>query len=71
MKATKEDYKSVVFSGCSIDYKGVSLCNLANHQSRLVRSNEYQVWSHKDKEFKLYRNIDEAVEKFIELINRR
>jgi hypothetical protein len=71
MKATKEDYKSVIFSGCSIDRKGVSLCNLANHHPRLAQSNEYQVWSHKDKEFKLYKNIDEAVEKFIELINRR
>ena len=71
MKATKEDYKSVVFSGCSIDYKGVSLCNLADHQPRLVRSNEYQVWSYKDNEFKLYKNIDDAVEKFIELISRR
>jgi len=71
MKATKEDYKSVIFSGCSIEYKDISLCNLANHQPRLARSNEYQVWSHKHKEYKIYKNIDEAVDKFVELINRR
>lgn len=71
MRATKEDYKSVIFSGCSIDCKGVSLCNLANHNPRLVRSNEYQVWSHKDNEYGIYKNIDEAVSKFIELVNGR
>ena len=26
--STKEDYKSVVFSGCAIEYKNVSLCDL-------------------------------------------
>ena len=71
MRATKEDYKSVIFSGCSIECKGVSLCNLANHHPRMVRSNEYQVWSKRDKVFEVYKTIDEAVSKFIELINRR
>ena len=67
MKATKEEYKSVIFSGCSIDKKGVSLCNLANHNPRMVRSNEYQVWSGKKEEYHLFKNIDEAVDKFIQL----
>ena len=67
MKATKEDYKSVIFSGCSVEYKGVSLCNLAHYYPRLVRSNEYQVWSHKDDIFELHKNIDEAVDRFMEL----
>jgi hypothetical protein len=67
MRATKEEYKSIIFSGCSIDKKGVSLCNLANHHPRMVRSNEYQVWSQRDNVFDLYKNIDEAVDKFIQL----
>jgi len=70
MKATKEDYKSVIFSGCSIDYRGVSICNLSNHYKRLVSNNEYQVWSDRSKEYHLFKNIDDAVNKFIELINK-
>lgn len=71
MNATKEDYKSVIFSGCGIDRKGVSLCNLADYYPRLVRSNEYQVWSSKNNVYVLFKNLDEAVEKFIELTNGR
>ena len=71
MNATKEEYKSVIFSGCSIDYMDVSICNLANHHRRIVRSNEYQVWSDRHKEYHLFKNIDDAVDKFIELKNKR
>jgi len=71
MKATKEEYKSVIFSGCSIDYKGVSICNLANYYKRVVVSNEYQVWSEKDKKHFMYKNIDEAIDKFLELKDKR
>ena len=71
MKATQEEYKSVIFSGCSIDCKGVSICNLSNHYKRLVSSNEYQVWSDRSKEYYVYKNIDDAVNKFLELINKR
>lgn len=68
MKATKADYKAVIFSGCGIDNKGVSLCNLANYHPRLFRANEYQVWSPKHEVFELYKNIDEAVDRFVELV---
>lgn len=71
MKATKEDYKSVIFSGCSIDCKGVHICNLSNHHKRLVSNNEYQVWSDRNKEYHLFKNIDEAVNKFLELTNTK
>ena len=67
MNATKEEYKSIIFSGCSIDYKGISICNLSNHYKRVVVSNEYQVWSDKDKIHHIYKNIDEAIDKFLEL----
>lgn len=71
MNATKQEYMSVIFSGCSIDYKDITLCNLANYYPRLARSNEYQVWSDRQSEYHLFKNIEDAVDKFIELINRR
>ena len=55
MKATAEDYKSVIFSGCSIESNKVHICNLRNY----------------NKEYKLYKNIDDAVNKFIELKGKR
>ncbi len=67
MNATKQEYMSVIFSGCSIDHKGVMICNLANHYPRLARSNEYQVWSDRTGEHYLFKNIEDAVDKFIEL----
>jgi hypothetical protein len=70
MITTKEDYKNVIFSGCSLEYRGLSICNLATHYKRVVSSNEYQVWYNKDKEYHLFKNVDEAVDKFLEIKNR-
>ena len=64
----KSDYKSVLFSGCAIEYKDISLCNLGNYiPSRNGMSRTYQVHSKKLKFSKIYKSIDEAVSKFIEL----
>ena len=64
----KRDYKSVVFSGCAIEYKDISLCNLRNYvPSRNGMSRTYQVHSRKLKFSKIYKNIDEAVSMFLEL----
>lgn len=71
MKDLKDDYKSVIFSGCSLEYRGISICNLSNHYKRLSASNEYQVWSDRDREYHLFKNIDEAIDKFIELKNKK
>lgn len=71
MQATAEDYKSVIFSGCSIEYNKIHICNLRNYNKRIVADNEYQVWSDKHKEYKIYKNIDDAVNKFIELKGKR
>ena len=68
MTATEDDYKSVIFSGCSIDYKGVSICNLASTNPRITGGNEYQVWSDKDNHYAIYKNIDEAVKEFMKLL---
>ena len=71
MNATREEYMSVIFSGCSIDYKDITMCNLANYYPRLARSNEYQVWSDRHGEHHLFKNIDDAVDKFLELKKRK
>ena len=65
-----EDYKAEIFDGCSIDHKGASVCNLQDvmPQTGLTRSSpRYQVWSDKDSVYEIYHNIDDAVNKFIEL----
>jgi hypothetical protein len=69
MNATKQDIKAVVFSGCSLECDGVSICNLdhAMKNSVIKRKNKYQVWSDKHRCYNLYQNIDEAVEKFASL----
>lgn len=69
MDATAEDYKSVIFSGCSIEYKDISICDLRHplSQSGLTRDMGYQVWSDKYHCYNIYKNIDEAVKKFIAL----
>ena len=64
----KSDYKSVLFSGCAIEYKDISLCNLGHYvQSRNGMSRTYQVHSKKFKFSKIYKNVDEAVSMFLEL----
>ena len=51
--STKEDYKSVVFSGCAIEYRNVSLCDLRHFlpQYRGKANGVYQV--HSDNKKKL------------------
>lgn len=71
MHASADEYKSVIFSGCSIECNKVHICNLKNYNKRLVATNEYQVWSDKHKQYKIYKNIDDAVNKFIELKGKR
>mgnify|MGYP001158077664 FL=1 len=65
------DYKSVLFEGCAIEYKDISLCNLGSYvPSRLGMSRTYQVHSKRHKFSKLYKNIDDAVAMFLELKRR-
>lgn len=66
----REHYKSVIYSGCSIDYKGITVCNLSDFYQRVNAGNEYQVWSDKLKEYHLFKNVNDAVDKFIELMDR-
>ena len=62
-------YKAVLFDGCSIEFNGISLCNLENvmNTSVGIPKAKYQVWSDRKRFHELYYTIDEAVEKFIEL----
>lgn len=65
----KELYKEVIYDGCSIDVKGISLCNLENTMATAlcVPKDKYQVFSRHHDYHQLFRTLDEAVEKFISL----
>lgn len=67
----KELYKEIVYDGCSIDTKGISLCNLENTMASnlSVPKDKYQVHSRSHNYHELFRTLDEAVEKFISLKN--
>ena len=67
----RQDYKAVVFSGCAIEYKNISLCDLRQVLSQYGRytTGVYQVHSDNSRcRFsKIFQDLDEAVDKFIEL----
>ena len=65
----KQDIKSVIFSGCSVEKAGVSICNLTNHITFRLgsKSGSYQVWSDRHRVYDLFKNLDDAVNKFMEL----
>ena len=71
--ASRGEYKSVVYSGCSIESYGVSVCNLEdvmNTKTGVPRA-KYQVWSDKHRFHELFYTLDEAIDKFIELKLKR
>ena len=68
----KQEYKSVIFSGYSIESNGVSICNLNDYVTRVTgRSALYQVWSDRHRVYDVFHNIDDAVNKFLELKDKR
>ena len=69
MKATSDHYKSIIFSGCAIEYKGISVCNLQDvlPHGLMTRRPRYEVWSDRHKIYNLYHHVDDAVNKFLEL----
>jgi hypothetical protein len=67
----KELYKSVVYDGSWVENNGVSLCNLETILHQFAPRAKYQVWCDRERIHTLYHNIDEAVEKFVELKNKR
>ena len=71
--ASREEYRSVVYSGCSIESYGVSVCNLEDvmRTKMGVPRAKYQVWSDKHRFHKLFYTLDEAIDKFMELRTKR
>ena len=66
--AELQAYKLAIYSGCALEAKGVSVCNLEDFMmGQFVPRSKYQVSCDRCKFHKLYQNIDDAVEKFIEL----
>ena len=69
--ANRQEYKSIIFSGCAIESNSVSICNLNDYLKRFSeRGPSYQVWSDSHRVYELYHNIADAVDKFLELKNR-
>ena len=72
LTADRQEYKSVIYSGCAIESNGVSICNLSDYLDRpLGRGRDYQVWSDRYRTHELYHSLDDAVDKFLELKSRR
>ena len=72
-KASKDEYKSVVYSGCSIESRGVSVCNLEDvMRTRVgIPRAKYQVWSDRHRFHGLFHTLDDAIDKFMELRTKR
>ena len=66
----REEYKNIIYSGRYIESNGVSICNLNDYIQGFNRSEQYQVWSDKHRVYELYQNLDEAMDKFLELQTR-
>ena len=73
MMEDREEYKAVVYSGCTIESRNVSICNLEDWlmNKNFAPRNKYQVWSDRFRFHQLYYNLDEAIDKFLELKNRQ
>lgn len=69
----REEYKAVVYSGCTIESRNVSICNLEDWlmNKNFAPRNKYQVWSDRFRFHQLYYNLDEAIDKFLELKSRQ
>ena len=71
ISSPKQDYMSVIFSGCSIEANSVSICNLNDFVNGLYNGRaRYQVWSDKHRIYDIFYNLNEAVDKFLELKNK-
>lgn len=73
MMEDREEYKAVVYSGCTIESRNVSICNLEDWlmNKNFAPRNKYQVWSDRFRFHQLYYNLDEAIDKFLELKSRQ
>ena len=73
MMEDREEYKAVIYSGCTIESRNVSICNLEDWpmNKNFAPRNKYQVWSDRFRFHQLYYNLDEAIDKFLELKNRQ
>lgn len=73
MMNRKEIYSAVIYDGSYVEGGGVSLCNLKDFMNTTigVPKAKYQVWSDRHRFYGLFHNIDEAVEKFLELRKKR
>lgn len=62
-----ETYKKLLDEGCSIEYMDISLCNLKNYLTWYKRSNKSVYQVHSNTFTQVYKDPNEAIEKFLEL----
>lgn len=73
METDREEFKAVVYAGCSVESKTASICNLEDWlmNKNFAPRNKYQVWSDRWRVHELYYNLDEAIDRFLELKNKQ
>lgn len=69
MNIVAEIYKQVLLDGCSVEYYRLSIAKMPRHVYLNPRTNCYQVHcDHYKFQFShLYEDVDDAIEKFLEL----
>lgn len=67
MKENKLAYAAILKNGSSIDYKDISICDLRNHCYWLKKRERGYYQVHSNKFTAIYEDINEAIEKFLEL----
>lgn len=66
----KEAIRELIFDGCSVSYKDISICDLRSHLPQVMHhSRQYQVYSRDHSE--VTRDLDKAVDTFAELVNKK
>ena len=68
----RQDFKSVIYYGCALEYNKISVCDLRRvlPEYRDKKDGMYQVdaSSSQMKFSKIYRNIDDALDKIFEIV---
>ena len=68
----RQDFKSVIYYGAAIDYNKISICDLRRMlpEYRVIKVGRYQVEASGSqlKFSKIYKNIDDALDKFFEIV---
>lgn len=66
----KDAIRELIFEGCSVSYKDISVCDLRAHLPQVMHhSRQYQVWSRDHSE--VTKDLDKAIDMFVELVEQK